>query len=243
MALQCLLLTQDHNLLDLMRPSLQGYGIECEVRNEWQSAAEVCARRHLDGFILDCDDVPGGIGLIEEIRNGRSNKQSTIVAVLNGKTTFPEALERGANFVLSKPIGKDHLSSYLKVARVFMEREHRRYFRYSVDLPLKLETTDQINFNGKMINVSEGGMLLRVLRPTNVNGTVRLSFDLPTITPHRIQMKGEIVWADKEGQLGVRFHFVPDDARVDFLDWLSMLESQGALHAGNPCLTLDQAPN
>jgi len=238
--LQCLLLTQDHSLLDLVRPSLQSYGIEVEIRNEVQSAAEVSTRRHLDGFILDCDDVPGGTGLVHQVRKGRSNQHSTLFAIVNGKTSFPQALEMGANFVLSKPVRKEQLCSYLKIARVFMIREHRRYFRYTVDVPLTLQTPCQEIFPGRLVNVSEGGLALRMLKAGGISGTVRVCFDLPSITPHRIELKGEVVWADKEAQIGVRFHYVPDDARIDFLNWLSLLESQMVLRECNvPDTTMD----
>jgi len=38
----------------------------------------------------------------------------------------------------------------------------------------------------------------------------------------------------------VRFHYVPDDARIDFLNWLSLLESQMVLRECNvPDTTMD----
>jgi len=76
-------------MLDIVRPSLQTFG-EVEVRNEGAGAAEVTARRHLDGFIVDCETCQGGIELVRSIRHGRSNQQSTLFAVVNRKTSFPQ---------------------------------------------------------------------------------------------------------------------------------------------------------
>jgi len=48
MRLQCLLVTQERELLELVRPALENSGLEVEVRAEAGSAMEICARRHMD---------------------------------------------------------------------------------------------------------------------------------------------------------------------------------------------------
>jgi len=60
MRLQCLLVTQERELLELVRPVLENSGMEVEVRAETRSALEICGRRHLDGFLVDCDTYPVG---------------------------------------------------------------------------------------------------------------------------------------------------------------------------------------
>ena len=47
------------------------------------------------------------------------------------------ALDLGANFALSKPLQQTRFRSVLDIAVPKMEREHRRYFRYNVDLPVR----------------------------------------------------------------------------------------------------------
>jgi hypothetical protein len=67
-------------------------------------AIEVTGRRHIDGFVIDCDDVRGATDTLATIRNGRSNKLSVVFAVLNGQTSDSAAVEAGANFVMGKPV-------------------------------------------------------------------------------------------------------------------------------------------
>ena len=62
--LQCLLLTRDSGLLEMVDKVLQPLGIGLEIRTESASALEIATRRHLDGFVLDCDDVPGARELL-----------------------------------------------------------------------------------------------------------------------------------------------------------------------------------
>ena len=53
-------MTQDAALMNVIRPKFADSGIEIVMRNEAELAVELSNRRHLDGFIIDCDDVPGG---------------------------------------------------------------------------------------------------------------------------------------------------------------------------------------
>ena len=68
MALECLLLTGDSCLLSAIRAKFSERGIELLVRKDAASAIEFSKRRHLDGFVIDCDDVPGGKNLFEAYR-------------------------------------------------------------------------------------------------------------------------------------------------------------------------------
>lgn len=232
MRLQCLLVTREHELLELFRPALEHSGMEVEVRAEAASATEICRRRHLDGFLVDCDDVPGGQELMGSIRGSSSNRMSTILAVVNGVTSINQALERGANFVLGKPVEMERFHSYLKVARVFMEREHRRYFRFSVNLPVRVYRDEEQHMEGSLLNLSEGGLALRLAAGRRVEGSVHVSFEVPSIDPYRIDAKGEVVWSDGAGLIGVRFLYMADRARRQLLSWLEQLHAQMELREG-----------
>jgi hypothetical protein len=230
MRLQCLLVTQERGLLEVVRPALEDCGIEIEVRSEAASANEICVRRHLDGFLIDCDDVPGGRGLLTLIRGSGSNGMSTIFAVVNGTTSVSQAMEEGANFVLGKPLAPERFESYLKIARVSMEREHRRYFRFTVDMPARVIPGNELPVQGRMVNISEGGLAMRMGASGNVRDTVRLEFELPSIEPFTVHCKGEVVWADTGGLVGIRFLYMGEDARQRLQDWLSQLYAQLELH-------------
>ena len=64
------------------------------------------SQKKFDAVIIDCDDLRGGLGVLQGLRATPSNKNSVTFAVLNGKkTTTQQALcEVGVNFVLQKPI-------------------------------------------------------------------------------------------------------------------------------------------
>jgi CheY-like chemotaxis protein len=228
--LQCLLVTQERELLELVRPALENSGMEVEVRAEARSALEICGRRHLDGFLVDCDDVPGGRELLASIRASGSNRMSTIFAVINGTTSITQAMEEGANFVLGKPLAGERFQAYLEVARVSMEREHRRYFRFPVNLPIRVQNAESVGTEGRMVNISEGGLAVRLAPGGGLQGTVRLEFTLPSLEAFTVQAKGEMVWGDTAGLAGVRFLYMGEESRRRLQEWLGQLYAQMELH-------------
>ncbi|HKU20084.1 MAG TPA: PilZ domain-containing protein [Terriglobales bacterium] len=230
MRLQCLLVTQERELLELVRPALEHSGIDVEVRAEAGSATEICVRRHLDGFLIDCDDVPAGRELLKTVRSSGSNRMSTIFAVVNGSTSITTAMEEGANFVLGKPLAPERFEAYLEMARLSMEREHRRYFRFAVDLPVRVRMAEESIAEGRMMNISEGGLALRVALGASLQEIVRLQFDLPSLEPFPVEAKGEVVWGDTGGLVGIRFLYMGEESRQHLQEWLSQLYAQMELH-------------
>ncbi|HEU5337458.1 MAG TPA: PilZ domain-containing protein [Terriglobales bacterium] len=229
MRLQCLLVTQEHQLLELVRPALDAAAIEVEVRAEVDSAREICGRRHLDGIVVDCDDVAGGRELLPEIRGSRSNRMSTIFAVVNGITSISDAMQGGANIVLGKPLAQDRFQAYVEMARVSMEREHRRYFRFAVNLPVHIRGGEEIHAEGRMVNISEGGLAIRLAAGCSLPEIVRLEFDVPSIEPFTVQAKGEVVWGDRSGLIGARFLYMSEESRQRLQEWLDQLYARLAL--------------
>jgi CheY-like chemotaxis protein len=225
MALHCLLLTRDATLLEVIRAGFRAVNVELEMRTDVTSAIELSARRHVDSFVIDCDDVPQATDLLSQIRNSRSNKLSLIFAVVNATTSVSMAVEAGANFVLGKPVQDNQLRSFLDIAVPRMEREHRRYFRYKVNLPIELLCQTGETFAGKMINVSEGGLALTRFGPASVEGVVTVRFRLPSVNPQIIQAKANVIWSDAFA-MGLRFLQIDRDCRSFFEAWLGSLDAQ-----------------
>jgi CheY-like chemotaxis protein len=230
MSLNCLLLTSDATLLEVFRTGFSATGVELEMRRDAASAIELSTRRHLDGFVIDCDDVSGAADVLTEIRGSRSNKASVVVAVVNGTTSVSTAVDAGANFVLGKPVQDRQLRSLIEVAVPRMAREHRRYFRHKIDLPVDLlcHTGEMFTgkmFTGKIMNVSEDGLALTHFGPAAIEGIVTVQFGLPSAEPQIFQAKAEVVWHDASA-MGVRFLRIEPGSRSCFEAWLDSLEAQ-----------------
>jgi hypothetical protein len=75
-----------------------------------------------------------------------------------------------------------------------MEREHRRYFRHPVDLPIELQLYTGQSFRVKMRNISEGGFAIHTSE-TLPEGVLSVQFDLLSIDPEAFKGRAVVVWA------------------------------------------------
>jgi CheY-like chemotaxis protein len=233
MGLECLIVTRDPTLLGHVQTSLGTHGASIHVRQDAASAIELVSRRHLDGVVIDCDDVPGGTKALPALRSAPANKQTLILAVLSGLTSAEEALDQGADLTLSKPIQQTRLRSILDTAVPKMEREHRRYFRYDVDLPVRFQNPLGQSFTARMKNVSEGGLAIKLVDPVRLKGVVTVEFELPSVEPQAFHAKADVVWSDSF-EMGLRFLYIDKDSGVALQPWLDSLEAQFHLRESAP---------
>jgi DNA-binding response OmpR family regulator len=224
-SLNCLLLTRDVTLLATIRAGFSATNVALDMRADAATAIELLDRRHLDGFIVDCDVVPQTTELLAQIRNSRSNELSILVAIVNATTSASMAIDVGADFVLAKPVQPKQLQSILDIALPRMEREHRRYFRHKIDLPVELLCQNGETFAGKILNVSESGLALTRFGSSEVNGVVTVRFELPSAHAQIFQAKADVVWQDAFA-VGVRFLRIEPASRADFAAWLDSLEAR-----------------
>jgi CheY-like chemotaxis protein len=229
MGLEYLIVTCDPTLLGNVQASLGMHGASLQLRQDSASAIEFVSRRHLDGLVIDCDDVPGGTRALPELRSSPANKQTIILAVVNGWTSAEEALDLGADFALSKPIQQTRLRSVLGIAVAKMEREHRRYFRYDVDLPVRFRNPLGQSFTARMQNVSEGGLAIRLIDKVRLKGVVIVEFELPSVEPQAFHAKADVVWSDSF-VMGLRFLYMERHSGVALQTWLSSLEARLRFH-------------
>lgn len=110
----------------------------CYLPMDLPGAFEVLRSRHFDGVILDCRDASSAKQILARIREGPSNRQSPVIAVINGTAEMRVFLEAGANFFICRPISAETVKAELNKALDAVQKEYRRYFRHQVNLPLLL---------------------------------------------------------------------------------------------------------
>jgi CheY-like chemotaxis protein len=219
MTLDSLLLSQDPNLVRVIRPTLEKLSIDVELCQEARAGADILITDKFDAVIVDCDDLSGGLAVLQGLRSTPSNKNSVAFAVLNGKrTTMQEAFGMGANFVLQKPISALNASRCFHAALNFMVKERRRYFRQPVKMQVK------VIYEGKTLtatstNISEGGIALQLREAPPKGAAPHLKFTLPESNLH-MEVEAEVAWVDMKGLAGLRFHNVPQSSQEQLEKWL-----------------------
>jgi CheY-like chemotaxis protein len=219
MTLESLLLSQDPELVRVIRPALESLAIDVEVCHEARAGADILISAPFDAVIVDCDDLSGGLAVLQGLRNTPSNKNSVAFAILNGKrTTTQEAFGMGANFVLQKPISALNASRCFHAALNFMLKERRRYFRQPVKMQVKI-VLDGKTLSATSTNISEGGMAAMLREALPKGATPHLKFILPNTDIH-LEVEAEVAWADVKGLAGFRFHNVPKSTKEQLEQWL-----------------------
>ncbi len=218
--LESLLLSRDADVFRVLRPTLEKLSIEVEVCQEAKKASEILISEKFDAVIVDCDDMPGGVEVLEGLRVTPSNKNSVTFALVNGKkTTTQQAFGMGVNFVLHKPLSVLNASRCFNAALGFMLRERRRYFRHPVTMSVNLVLDDK-ELKAKSTNLSEGGIALLLQDALPKNATPRLRFTLPKTTSV-LEVETEIAWADLKGCVGLRFINLPASSQTLLDNWLN----------------------
>ncbi len=219
MPLESLLLSRDPEVIRVLQPALEKLSIEVEVCGGISSGDEILRTEKFDAIIVDCDDLDGGLRVLEGLRKAASNKNSVTFAILNGTTTTLQAFQMGANFVLQKPVSILNATRCFSVALNFMIREHRRYFRHPVEIPATLRSGEGQKLKATITNLSEGGMAI-FFRGKFPRGSVSANFKLPgAATP--LEPKVQVAWIEDSGHSGLRFVDLPKGSREQLDQWLT----------------------
>jgi DNA-binding response OmpR family regulator len=219
MTLESLLLSQDPELVRVIRPTLEKLSIDVEICHDARAGSDILISDKFDAVVVDCDDLTGGLALLQGLRNTPSNKNSVAFAILNGKrTTTQEAFGMGANFVLQKPISTLNASRCFHAALNFMLKERRRYFRQPVKMQVKVVLEGK-TLIASSTNISEGGIALLLREALPKGATPQVQFSLPESNIH-IDVEAEVAWADMKGLAGLRFHGMPKTAQAQLEQWL-----------------------
>jgi len=219
MTLESLLLSRDTDLVRVLRPTLEKLAIDVEICQEARAAADILVSEKFDAVIVDCDDLKGGLEVLQGLRSTPSNKSSVTFAVLNGKkTTTHDAFGMGANFVLQKPISALNASRCFNAALNFMVKERRRYFRQPVRMIVHVLLGDR-ELKAASTDISEGGIALQLREALPKGVAPRLKFTLPE-TSLTMDIETEVAWADIKGRVGCRFQNVPQNSQEALERWL-----------------------
>jgi len=220
--LQALVLSSDAETVRLLRRVLEQLHIECETANGAERAADLIAKRKFDAVVIDCDDTKGGPEVLKNLRHSPSNKRSMAFAIIHGTTSVREAFDLGANFVMDKPLTVERVQRSFRAAHGMMMRERRRYFRNPLASPASVITSDGRDLRAEVINLSEGGMALRIKEQVTLNSTVKLRFELPE-THQRIDAKAEICWLGRQDAVGLRFLHIEQKMQRSLEQWISKM--------------------
>jgi hypothetical protein len=123
-------------------------------------------------------------------------------------------------FAFDKPISVEQAVRTLSAARNMILDGRLRYHRAGLDLPVTLTGRNRKRVEAELINLSQGGLQVRVNQQLNASDLVRASFALPG-TKCGVKADVEVAWSDDRGNVGIRFVKIAAQTQQSLRLWLA----------------------
>src|SRR5580693_196510 len=219
MSLQALVLCSDDKIIRVLRRVLSDLEIGVELCTDADSSVRKLTRRRFEAVVVDCNDEDMAAQVLKSVRSAPCNKRAIAVAMIDGQKAVRSAFALGAHFVLYKPVNFERARSSFRAARALMKCERRRNVRVPVELPVTLIAgADQQQIT--TLDISEGGMAVRVPRYIPKSRGVRIKFTLPGVD-YVVNCAAEVAWKNPGSNTGVRFLELSREHRHQLKIWLA----------------------
>ena len=211
-----MVVSRDWAEVSVLECILGGLHIGVDVEPEPERARAKLAKSKIDAVIVDCD-LEGTTSFLRGLGEGLNSVPLVIVSGSNGHDRWQDT---GATFMFRKPISVEQAVRTLSAARNMILDGRLRYDRHALDLPVVLTCGAKKRVEAHLMNLSQGGVGIRLHRPLSLTGSVRASFQLPE-TKIRLKLQGEVAWTDKLGNAGIRFLDINPQVKRDLKLWLA----------------------
>jgi uncharacterized protein (TIGR02266 family) len=138
---------------------------------------------------------------------------------LSGSKKHKRRESERATFVFEKPISVEQAVHTLSAARNMIMEGRLRYHRQALDLRVSLTCGSKKRVQAHLMNLSQGGVGIRVRQPLPTGGPIRVSFALPE-RKRSLRVEGEVAWMDQRGNVGIRFVDSDQRTKRDLQLWL-----------------------
>jgi len=214
-----MVVSRDWQEISVLECILGGLHMDVAVESEPQRALSQLSKTKVDALIVDCD--LNGTGQFFRELQREASRASTVPLVIMGATQGRRDMEEtGAMFAFNKPISVEQAVHTLSAARNMILDGRLRYHRAGVEVPVTLRGRSQKKAGGHLINLSQGGLQVRVDDGFDVNEASRISFALPG-TDLGVHAQVEVAWSDNRGNIGIRFVKMASQMKSTLRLWLA----------------------
>ena len=216
MTLQALLVSKDEQATPLLTRVLAGFGLAVQSCGYPDGVCRLSEQK-FDCVLVDYDD-PHSAALILQTAEQSGAKPVTI-ALLQDQADVRGVFGAGANFVLYKPVSELQAQSTLRAATALVRRERRRAFRVPIQLPVEIRPENGSEIEGILLDLSEDGLDVLSSQPLYSSAAITTVFCLPG-QENSIEVRGEVAWANPNGECGMRFIDLPAATRQLLKSWV-----------------------
>lgn len=218
MTFQALLVSKDDESTTVLTGVLSGFGVDA-VGCGYSDGICQLTEQNFDVVLVDFDDPHSADLVLQKVLQSAPRSHVVTVALLSDKSKLRNVFGKGANFVLYKPFSTEQAEAGLRAAIVLLKRERRSSFRVPIQVPVQLKVEDDPETEGILLDLSEDGLDLLAAQPVRPAAAIQVKFSLPDGTA--IEARGEIAWANPNGQAGVHFMDLPGTLRTTLQSWVA----------------------
>jgi PilZ domain len=218
MTLSSMVVSRDWQEVSVLECILGGLHMDVTVESEPERALARLSKSKIDALIVDCD-LNGTGQFFRELQRESPRGSSVPLVIMGAPQGRRDMEESGAMFAFDKPISVEQAVRTLSAARNMILDGRLRYHRAGIEVPVTLRGRSQ-NTEGHLINLSQGGLQVHVEDGFDAEEASRISFSLPG-TDVGLHAQVEVAWADKQGNVGIRFVKMASQMKHTLRLWLA----------------------
>jgi CheY-like chemotaxis protein len=219
MTFLALLVSTDDSASEILGRVLPASGIAVERFAVFAEAVDRLRQQEFDALVVDFEDPEFAVELLEEARGLNSGSAPVTVALVAEPARTRDILSSGAHFVLYKPLSDDSARAGLRAVAALLNRERRRAYRVPVQAPVEFMLPDTVKIEGILLDLSETGMDVLTAEPQVQGALLNFRFQLPDGNLE-VNAKGQVAWANSNGQTGVQFLDLDESVKAQLKVWL-----------------------
>ena len=219
MTLSSMVVSRDWQEVSVLECILGGLHMDVAVESEPQRALTRLTNSKIDALIVDCD-LNGSGQFFRELQQEASRANTVPLVIMGGLQGRPDMQSTGAMFAFDKPISVEQAVRTLSAARNMILDGRLRYHRAGLEVPVSLSGRNQKRVGAQLINLSQGGLQVRVNEGFDASDLLRASFDLPG-TKNGVKADVEVAWSDDRGNVGIRFVKIAAQTQCTLRLWLA----------------------
>lgn len=214
-----MVVSRDWQEVSVLECILGGLHMDVAVESEPQRALQRLTHSKIDALIVDYD-LNGTGQFFRELQQEATRANTVPLVIMSGTQAKPDMQATGAMFAFDKPISVEQAVRTLSAARNMILDGRLRYHRAGLEVPVTLRGRRQKHFGAQLINLSQGGLQVRVDEGFDVNDLLRASFELPG-TKCGVKADVEVAWSDDRGNIGIRFVKIAAQMQHTLRLWLA----------------------
>jgi len=216
---EALLVSPHEPSVRALAPELKKLGTRVERQRDPMAALNRLWRYRYDAVIVDCEGEGDEAEVMREVREAGQNRNAVTIALIGAQEDPDLAYALGAHFVLRKPLAAPRVRRMLRAAHSLILQERRRYRRIACAGPATV-LCGAAEFRASLVDLSKGGVALRMERPPEKSDIVRLRFRLPDTTS-LFHATAEVRWHSDRGLVGMTFQRLTALDRAHLQRWLA----------------------